>query len=185
MNLVEFLNSRSRNVRLIGIVLIILGILAMFAPFATGLSIAIMTGILLMASGVVQLVLVFQARPLSRGVILLLFALLSLAAGVYMISQPGVALATLTLLLAAYFVATGILEFIAALQARPQSGWGWLSVSAVLSFLLGVMIWSQFPLSGVWAIGLLVGIRLLTAGWLLVVLGAAGSQVAKTAADEA
>ena len=184
MNLVDFLKGRSRNARLIGIALIILGLLALLAPLATGLSIAIMIGILLVVSGVVQLVLVFPARPLSRGIFLLLFALLSLVAGVYMIGQPGVALATLTLLLAVYFVATGILEFIAALQARPQPGWGWLAVSAVLSFLLGVMIWSQFPLSGAWAIGLLVGIRLLTAGWLLVVLGAAEAGVDKTATEK-
>jgi len=184
MNFIEFLKSRSRNARFTGIALLILGVLALFAPLAAGLSIAIMIGILLTIAGVAQLVLVFQAGSLGRGVVLLLFGLLSLVAGVSMVSQPAIALANLTWLLAAYFVASGILELVAAVQARPQPGWGWLAVSAAFSVLLGVMIWSQFPLSGVWAIGLLVGVRLLTAGWLLVVLGAAGARVADSAGEQ-
>ena len=86
--------------------------------------------------------------------------------------------------MSAWFVASGIIESIAALTARDVKGWGWILFSGVVSVLLGLMLWSQFPLSGVWAIGLLVGIRLLTAGWLLVVLGAAGARVADSAGEQ-
>lgn len=184
MNLIELLQERARTARWTGIGLLVLGVLALVAPLAAGLSIAIMIGILLIVAGLAQLVLVFASGSWGRALLLLLFGLLSLMVGISMVTQPGAALATLTLLLAAYFIASGVLELIAAVQARPTPGWGWLASSAVVSFLLGVLIWTQLPFSGVWAIGLLVGIRLLMAGLLLVTIASAGAQVVKSAAGE-
>ena len=59
---------------------------------------------------------------------------------------------------------TGPRTIAAGLQRRPGSGWGWMLTGGVVSIGLGVMIWSQFPLSGAWAIGILVGIKLLFIG---------------------
>jgi uncharacterized membrane protein HdeD (DUF308 family) len=104
---------------------------------------------------------------------LALLGVLSVVAGGYMIAQPVAALATLTLFLAGYFIASGILEAIAAFGARPERGWGLLLFSAIVSVLLGVMIWRQFPFSGVWAVGVLVGVKLIIAGWALIAIGGA------------
>ena len=68
-----------------------------------------------------------------------------------------------------------------AFSVRPEQGWGWLLVGGVISLLLGIMIWRQFPLSGAWAVGVLVGIRLIFAGWTMIMLGATGHAAAKAA----
>jgi uncharacterized membrane protein HdeD (DUF308 family) len=90
-----------------------------------------------------------------------------------MIAQPVAALATLTLFLAGYFIASGILEVIVAFGARPEKGWGLFLFGGIVSVLLGVMIWQQFPFSGAWAVGVLVGVKLIIAGWVLIGIGGA------------
>ncbi len=130
-----------------------------------------MIGALLLVSGGAQLVLVFQAGSFGEGILLALFAALVLLAGGHTVSQPVAALASLTLILAAYFVASGLLQIIGAPRARPEEGWGWLLFSGVVSVILGAMIWRQFPLSGIWAVGALVGIQLLCSGRTLIAIG--------------
>ena len=98
--------------------------------------------------------------------------------GLYMVVQPAAGLISLTLILVIYLVVTGMFELIIALQVRPQAGWGWLMFNAAVTLLLGVMLWRQFPLSGVWAIGVLFGIKMIFSGWALVFLGRSVKRVA-------
>jgi uncharacterized membrane protein HdeD (DUF308 family) len=100
--------------------------------------------------------------------------------GIYMVSQPVAALASMTLILAAYFVVTGIVEFFAAFGIRPAEGWGWMLLNGIVTLLLGLMIWRQFPVSGVWALGTLFGIKLLFSGASLLGLGMAVRRGVKT-----
>jgi uncharacterized membrane protein HdeD (DUF308 family) len=139
-----------------------------------------MIGVLLLVSGGAQLVLVFKAGSIGEGILLAIFAVLSVIAGGYMISQPVSALAGLTLFLAAYFVASGIVQAIGAFGARPEAGWGWLLFGGVVSVILGAMIWRQFPFSGVWALGTLVGVQLMMSGWTLIAVGGLAKNAVKT-----
>ena len=90
-----------------------------------------------------------------------------------MVMNPGAALASLTIFLAVYLIVSGVCEAIAAIQARPLEGWGMALFSGILSLLLGAMIWSQFPLSGAWAIGILIGVKLFFNGLSLLLFGLA------------
>ena len=99
------------------------------------------------------------------------------AAGV--LANPMFLLASLTLILAFYFLFDGISECIAAFQVKPEQGWVWLLIGGIASMALGIMIWRQFPSSAIWAIGLLVGIRLLFAGMSMIMLGSVGRAAAK------
>ncbi len=72
-----------------------------------------------------------------------------------------------------YLVVSGAFEVMMSFQFRPASGWGWAALSGAASVLLGIMIWNQFPLSGAWAIGILVGVRLFFNGLTLLMLGLA------------
>lgn len=173
MTLVELIRKDAKTARWVGIFMLIAGFLAMVAPFAAGLSVAMVVGVLLLVSGVTQVLLVFRAGSFGEGLMLVLLGVLSIVAGVYMTAQPVAALATLTLFLAGYFIASGILEVIAAFGARPERGWGLLLFGGIVSVLLGVMIWQQFPFSGVWAVGVLVGVKLIMAGWALIAIGGA------------
>ena len=75
----------------------------------------------------------------------------------------------LTLLMAMLFLIGGIFRIIVAL-AVPMHHWGWLLLSGVINVLLGVLIWRQYPWSGLWVIGLFIGIDLFFSGWSLVML---------------
>lgn len=178
MSIVDFIKQEARTAKWVGVLLLITGFLALFAPLAAGLSVALLVGVLFIISGAAQLVIVFKAGSFGRGLLLAVLALLSLVAGVYMVMQPVAALATLTLFLAGYFIATGVVEAIGAFGARPASGWGWLLFGGIVSILLGVMIWRQFPLSGAWAIGTLVGVRMIMSGWTLIAVGGLAKDVA-------
>ncbi len=164
MTLIESIQQNTKIAKWTGVFLLIAGFLALLSPLAAGLSIAVIIGAILLANGVAELLLVFRAGSFGQGILLALMGVLAIVAGGYMISQPGSALGVLTLFLAAYFVATGIVEIFGAFGARPAQGWGWLLANAIVSLLLGLMIWRQFPLSGVWAVGILVGVRLLVTG---------------------
>ncbi len=157
----------------IGIVLLIVGVLALAAPLVTGLSITLMIGILMIIGGVAQCILAFKVGAFGRGVLVFLMGVLMVVVGVYMVNQPAAALASMTLFLAAYFIVTGIVELFAAFGVRPAEGWGWMLVNGIVTLLLGLMIWRQFPLSGVWALGTLFGIKLLFSGSSLLGLGMA------------
>ena len=79
----------------------------------------------------------------------------------------------LTLLMAAYFIATGVVKAVAAFQLRGVAGSGWTFFSAACSVILGLLVFSGWPGTAVWLIGLIVGIDLLMYGWALIALRAA------------
>ena len=166
----------------IGIVLIIVGVLAVAAPLAAGLSITIAVGTLLILGGIGECLLAFQAGAFRRGLLIVIVGALMAAAGFYLITQPVAGLASITLFLTAYFIVTGIFEIIAAVQIRPSSGWGWMLFNGVITLLLGILLWRQFPLSGAWAVGVLFGIKMICSGWALVFIGNTVTAAAKEGA---
>ena len=162
----------------VGIIAIIAGVLALLSPLVAGLSIAIAIGVLIIASGVSRLFLAFKMGSFGHGLLVFLIGALSIVIGGYMLSRPGMALQTITLVLAAYFMVAGFFEIIWAVRLRPIKGWGWTLFSGIVALVLGVMIWREFPLSGVWAVGTLAGIHMIFGGSSLASLcGAARSTV--------
>ena len=180
MTLIETIKKDAKTAKWVGILLLIAGFLALIAPLGAGLSLTVMIGALLLISGGAQLVLVFKAGSFGEGILLALFAILSVIAGGYMVSQP---VAARTLFLAAYFIASGVIQVFGAFGAKPEAGWGWLLFGGVVSVILGVMIWRQFPLSGVWAVGTLIGVHLLISGWTLIAVGSLAKDVTDVVED--
>ena len=165
--------TAGRNTKLFGILTIVLGLLAIAAPLVAGMSVAFLVGLFVLAGGVARMVWAFQAGSLGKGLLGFAIGALTLVCGVVLVSDPLVASGVLTLLLAAYFLVDGGLEIVAAFQVRPASGWGWLLAGGILSLLLGLMAWQQFPLSGAWAIGVLLGFKLLLVGMIMISVGPA------------
>lgn len=164
-------NTGGRNMKGFGIITIIIGILAIAAPLITGLSVVFLVGLLVLAGGIVRMIWAFQAASLGKGLLGFAIGGLTLLCGVVLVTDPLLASGILTILLAAYFLVDGVLEVVAAFRVRPSSGWGWLLVCGAVSFLLGLLIWQQFPLSGAWAIGVLLGIKLLLVGMVMIGVG--------------
>ena len=174
-----FLDAIKKNTGLTiaaGVVMLLMGIFAMASPLVAGASLAVMVGVLLLIGGVSQLVFALKA---GSGLFAIILGVLTVIAGGYMVSNPGAALATLTIFLVAYLIVSGIFETIIAFQARPVDGWGWAFFSGALSVILGLMFWSQYPLSGAWAIGILLGIKLLFSGLTLIMFGMAARSAVK------
>lgn len=169
--LIGAISRNAKHARISGIVMIVAGVLAVAAPFVAGASLTMMLGAMLLVGGLAQCFLAFKAGAFGRGLLVFLIGALTVVAGVLTLKEPIAALASLTLLLAAYFVVAGIVETFGAFSARPEEGWGWLLFSGVVSVVLGVMLWRQFPFSGAWAVGTLVGVRLIFAGFALFSIG--------------
>ena len=159
----------SRLERLWGALLVVLGIAAMMMPLASGLAVAVTLGVILIIAGSAQLAFALQAKRFRKGMTRVLFGGITLAAGVFCVTQSGAAAAALGILIAAYFVADGV--FLLASAWRAEEHTGWLASYGVLSILLGLLLWLGWPLTGILAIGILLGIRLIFAGVMLVMIG--------------
>ena len=157
-----------------GIVVLILGLLAVAMPFLTGVAVTLIIGFILIAAGVAEFVYTLKSRSFGEGFFRFLFGLFAVLAGLSLVGQPDAGLATITLFLAIWFFVDGIITLIQGFRWRPFDGWGWMVFSGIVSIILGVMIWRQFPVSAVWLVGVLVGIRLIFAGWTMIMLGSVG-----------
>jgi uncharacterized membrane protein HdeD (DUF308 family) len=166
--IIDRIRSNTTWAIIVGVLLIIGGIAAMLSPVIAGMSVALMVGWLFIFGGILQVIFAFRARA---GFLAIIVGLLTLAVGVYMIMNPGVAIASLVMFLAIYLVVSGIGEAIMAFSARPEDGWGWLLFSALTSILLGGLMFTQFPVAGAMAIGILLGLKLLFFGLMLVMIG--------------
>ena len=169
---------------LFGIVVLILGLLAIAAPLAAGTAVSTMVAILLMAAGVVRMLWAFKAGSFGKGALALLLGGLTLGVGIVILARPLVILASLALILAVYFLLDGISEIVCAFRVKPAKGWGFMVFGGAMSIVLSALIWSQWPLSGAWAIGILVGVRLVFAGTAMIALGSAIGTVRDAVAAE-
>ena len=161
-----------------GVIAIILGILAMLAPGLTGFSILTFLGIIVLVGGIVRMLWAFKADSLGKGIWVFVIGLLTLLAGIALLANPVFAAGMLTIMLVIYFILDGIFELLAGFQMRPASGSGWLIFGGIISVLLGIMLWRQYPLSGPMALGILVGIKLFFVGLIMVTGGSAIKKIA-------
>ena len=148
-----------------GILGVIAGMVAIAVPAVASLGAAIFFGWLLIAVSVVMLVGAFGAGGFVRVAGRLLLALLTLGAGIYLVAAPQRGAFTLTVMLAIWFVAIGGVRIVAGLVELRTPGAGLIVVSGVVSLILGLLIFAELPSSAAWAIGLILGIDFLFAGF--------------------
>ena len=158
----------------LGIVLILAGLAAIAFPFLSGIAAKVVLGWLFLIGGVMMIVHAFQAPGWGGFLWEVLIGLLYVAVGGYLAFFPIAGLLTLTIVIAALFIAEGIFESIMAFRVRPHEGWVWLLLSGIAALAVGIIIAMGLPESAVWALGLLVGINLLFSGWSYVFLALAG-----------
>jgi uncharacterized membrane protein HdeD (DUF308 family) len=156
----------------LGLALVILGMLAISFAFVASLVTVVTFGILLLASGFVQVASAVWARRWRGFFLHLLVGILYLIVGFFMLERPIEAVAAVTLLVAASLLVGGLFRIIAAVTTQFPN-WGWVLLGGVISLLLGIAIWRQWPADALWVIGLFVGIDMIFAGWSWVMLGLA------------
>jgi uncharacterized membrane protein HdeD (DUF308 family) len=158
----------------LGGVLVALGAIAIVAAFAATLATVLLFGVLLLMGGVAQIFHAFSARRWRGFTLHLLVGILYATVGVLILIDPVAGAIGLTLLLAAFFIGLGCLKVILAVQAES----GWFGLSGALDLLLGILVLVGWPQTGVWVIGLFVGIELVFAGLSLLLLAFASRPAA-------
>ena len=155
-----------------GIVLVVLGILAIIIPPIATIAVTIFLGWLFLISGIVGLVTTFWARHAPGFWWSLLSAVLAIAAGIVLLGWPIPGAVSLTLLLIAFFIIEGVLSILYAFEHKKElSGrWGWMLISGIIDLILAAIIWGGLPGTAAWALGLLVGINMLFGGSAMIAM---------------
>jgi uncharacterized membrane protein HdeD (DUF308 family) len=161
---VEMVRNASTVSILWGVLLIVFGMMAVGSPFLAAVAVSVVVAWLIVLAGIVHVVLAFRAHGAGSMIWKLLVGIAYLCFGGYLIVHPILGVATLTLVLASLFLIEGILNIVLYVKMRPMHGSSWVLVDGIITLLLGLMIYMQWPSSSGWAIGTLVGISMIFSG---------------------
>jgi uncharacterized membrane protein HdeD (DUF308 family) len=163
-----------------GILLIVLGMAAVGSPFLAAVAVNVAIAWLIVLAGAVHAILAFRAHGAGSMIWRLLVGVAYVCFGVYLILHPVLAVASLTLLLATLFLIEGILDIVLYVKMRSTGGSIWLLTDGIITLLLGLLIYMQWPSSTAWAIGTLVGVSMIISGISRVMMSLAARKVAQT-----
>lgn len=156
---------------LLGVLLMILGIIAIAFPFASSVAAAIWVGWLLIIGGAVLLAHAIRGRHESGFWLKLLWSIVYLVAGILLLASPVSGVLTLTLVLAVLWIVEGATAIALAFRLRPARPWGWVLFDGIVTVLLGLLIWIGWPGNATWLLGLFLGISLLATGISVLLFG--------------
>ena len=165
----------------LAVVMIVLGLLAVGMPIASGTGISILMAWIIVFSGFTYLAYAFAARGAGAFIWRMLVGIVYIIGGGYLAFHPGLALASFTLVLAVVLLFEGIMAIVVFFSFRSLQGSGWILFDGIVTLLLSYLIWRPWPLSSAWAIGTLVGINLMVSGTSWLMLSAAARRALKAA----
>ena len=163
----------------LGIGLVILGTLAVIFSYITTLFSVMYFGVFMVVIGLFEAVKSFKMHLWSTFFLHLFLAVLYIVGGGFIVMYPAINAVSLTLLLSLFFIVSGILKIIFVVTCKTPHTF-WLFTNGSVTFLLGVCILNQWPLSGLWVIGMLIGIETLFTGWTYIMLSAAAKKIEHT-----
>jgi uncharacterized membrane protein HdeD (DUF308 family) len=162
-----------------GIVMMVLGLLAIAVPEVATLAITLLIGWLFFIGGIFRTISVLQHRAMPGFAWSLLIAVLAILLGLILIIRPIAGALTLTIWLIVFFIIEGIAAIFLAIEHRRHlPSWGWVLLSGLVDLLLAYLIWDGWPSSAAWAIGLLVGINMVFVGLSLIMTALAARTMA-------
>jgi uncharacterized membrane protein HdeD (DUF308 family) len=168
-----------KGLMFVGVLAIVVGCIAILVPAVAAVGTAIFIGWILIVAGAFLVAAAFSAHSIGTVVLRLLWAALTAVVGVWLIAEPHNGTLTLTLVLGIYFLFMGLTRIAVAFGARGQPNAGLVGLSGVAGLLIGILVLAKFPSSADWAIGLLVGIDLIFAGWTLTSVALLGKELAR------
>ena len=168
-----------------GILSLIFGVIGTFMSVTMTLTSIILFGILIVAGGLMFLVEAFSAPEWKGKLFNLLIAILYIAAGIVMITNPAGSAVWFTLFLAAFFIVIGVFRIIMAFKVKDElDSWVWIIISGIINITLGILIYAQWPGSGLWVIGLFISIELIMQGISAIILSREVNTVQKDIQNE-
>jgi uncharacterized membrane protein HdeD (DUF308 family) len=163
-NVAENIKQNINGSLVIGILLAILGIIAIAVPRISTIFAETWLAVILLMAGFAKIVYATQTRDRGGFIWQLLLSGLYIATGVMLLVYPRTGILTLTLLLGSFLLTEGVFELILAFRLRPQENWTWVLGDGIITLLLGAMIWFQWPFDAPWLLGTLVGVSILFTG---------------------
>ena len=170
LDLYEGLRRGRKRLMIAGVLMMVLGLVAIVVPALASVATAIFIGWILVIASAFELVNSIAVEHRGRRALRAVLAVLTFAAGLYLLVAPLDGVFTLTVVLVIWFMATGTARVIVGIAERGIPGWGMTVLSGALSIFLGILIAEQLPSSASWAIGLIVGVDLLFSGVTLTAL---------------
>jgi uncharacterized membrane protein HdeD (DUF308 family) len=162
----------------LGILFLLAGVFALAMPFIAGLAVTTIFAVVLVWLGIVEIIHSFSVKSWGGFVWELIIGIVMLIGGVSIWINPILGALTLTIVVAATFLAKGVFQVILGFRMRPHNGWGWMLVAGILDIVVGLIIWLNWPVSTAWALGTLAGISFLFTGWSYIMVAMAARRVA-------
>lgn len=152
----------------LGVIMIIAGFIALMSVLMATVVSVLIVGVMMIASGIVEMIHGFQMKRWSRFFMWVLIGALYIVAGLMIIWNPLLAAGVLTLLVGVALVFAGIARIFLAMQMRSGAPWGWVLVSGIITVILGAVIILHWPVSSLYVLGIFLGVDLMIAGssWL-------------------
>ena len=166
----------------LALLMVVAGFLAIAQPFAAGIGVSIFVGWLVIFGGVFYIGYAFTAQGAGSVLWRLLIGLVYIFGGGYLLANPGIALESLTLVVAIVLIAEGVLRTVAYFQVRSVPGSGWVLFDGITTLVLGVVIAYPWPNSSTWAVGTLVGVNLLISGFTRLMYSMAARKIVNATA---
>jgi uncharacterized membrane protein HdeD (DUF308 family) len=152
------------TIRVVAALAVLLGFVAILAPFVAGIAVTLVLAAYLCAAGVLQMIAAFKAPGWGGRAALFALGLVCLVGGVLIFAHPVIGLLTVTLFCIASIFVAGIVRIVLAFRILAGGARWALVLSGLLSVLIAIMLYASFPLSAAWAFGVLVGISLIMEG---------------------
>lgn len=165
----------------LAVLMIIVGIIAMLAPWEFGLVIALVVGWSAIFNGVAQIIYAFRTHGGWHVALEIILGIIYIIAGVYLLMHPVGGLLALTIILASFLLVYGIFALVLAFRIKPLKGWGWVLFDAIVTILLGILIWAHWPFNSDWVVGTLFGISIFMSGITRLMVAMALRGAVKTA----
>ena len=151
-----------------GIFFVILGTLAIIVPHMFTLGIILFLGWLLLLGGIFQIIRAVCIITMPGFSLWFVIGLLQIVIGYFLVNEPAQGSLTITLLLTLFFAIEGLTKIYFALMMRPLSQWGWVFFSGFTALFLAIVVWMGWPQTGLWVLGLLLGVNMIFLGWSLI-----------------
>lgn len=164
------LETSWRSLEVGGIVVAVLGLLALLFPLVATISVAVLFGGLLVVGGLVHVAHAFRAREWRGFLLEALLGVVYAFGGIALLSNPVIGVVTLTVLLVAYLLVSGLVEIAMGAAFRGEEGWAWVIASGAFSIVLAGLLWVGFFTVVPWALGVIVGVHLLSTGLSMIVV---------------